>query len=87
MTHKLFVGSISFKASDKDLEDHFAEHVNVVSAKIITDRDTGRSRGFGFVEVETTDDVKTAIQKLNNSSLAGRNIVVNEARDKERTGR
>jgi len=82
MATKLFVGSIAFSATDDELKAHFEQAGTVVSAKIITDRETGRSRGFGFVEFATEDEAKAAVDKLNNSDLAGRNIVVSEARAK-----
>jgi len=77
---KLFVGSLPWSVNDKTLQQTFEAHGTVVSAKIITDRDTGRSRGFGFVEMENPTDAEKAIRSLNNSELDGRNIVVNEAK-------
>jgi len=77
---KLFVGSLPWSVNDKTLQQTFEAHGTVVSAKIITDRDTGRSRGFGFVEMENSTDADKAIKALNNSELDGRNIVVNEAK-------
>jgi cold-inducible RNA-binding protein len=77
---KLFVGSLPWSINDKTLQQTFEAHGTVVSAKIITDRDTGRSRGFGFVEMENSTDAEKAIRSLNNSELDGRNIVVNEAK-------
>jgi RNA recognition motif-containing protein len=77
---KLFVGSLPWSVNDKALQETFEAHGTVVSAKIITDRDTGRSRGFGFVEMENPTDAEKAIRSLNNSELDGRNIVVNEAK-------
>jgi len=77
---KLFVGSLPWSVNDKTLQETFETHGTVVSAKIITDRDTGRSRGFGFVEMENPTDAEKAIRSLNNSELDGRNIVVNEAK-------
>jgi RNA recognition motif-containing protein len=76
---KLFVGSLPWSVNDKSLEEAFQKHGTVVSAKVIKDRATGRSRGFGFVEMETSDQAQSAIKALNNSELGGRNIVVNEA--------
>jgi len=77
---KLFVGSLPWSVNDKTLQQTFEAHGTVVSAKIITDRDTGRSRGFGFVEMENSTDAEKAIRALNDSELDGRNIVVNEAK-------
>lgn len=82
MSTKLFVGSLPWAIDDQKLKETFEEHGNVVSAKVIKDRDTGRSRGFGFVEMEESADAKSAIEALNNSELEGRNIVVNEARSR-----
>jgi RNA recognition motif-containing protein len=65
---------------DGRLQELFEVHGSVVSAKVITDRETGRSRGFGFVEMENSSDADNAIKALNNSELDGRNIVVNEAK-------
>ena len=80
MSTKLFVGSLPWSVNDKRLQQTFEAHGTVVSAKIITDRDTGRSRGFGFVEMENSTDAEKAIRALNDSELDGRNIVVNEAK-------
>ncbi|MGE5365239.1 MAG: RNA recognition motif domain-containing protein [Bacteroidota bacterium] len=79
MSTKLFVGSLPWSINDQALEETFAKHGTVISAKVIMDRTTGRSRGFGFVEMENPDEAKEAINALNNSELKGRNIVVNEA--------
>ncbi len=80
MSTKLFVGSLPWSVDDKALQTAFEEHGTVVSAKVVKDRDTGRSRGFGFVEMEDANDAKNAISALNNSEFKGRNIVVNEAK-------
>lgn len=80
---KLFVGSLPFSTTDDDLQQLFAQYGTVASAKVMTDRETGRSRGFGFVEFDNDDEAKAAIDALNNSELEGRNIVVNEARPRE----
>lgn len=79
MSTKLFVGSLPWSVDDNTLQQTFEAHGNVVSAKIVKDRDTGRSRGFGFVEMETSTEAANAIEALNNSELKGRNIVVNKA--------
>lgn len=80
MSTKLFVGSLPWSVKDNTLQEIFEAHGTVVSAKIITDRETGRSRGFGFVEMENPDEAKSAIKALNDSELEGRKIVVNEAK-------
>lgn len=83
MSNKLFVGSLAWATTNDSLRDHFAKEVAVESASVVTDRESGRSRGFGFVEVASAEDVQTAIDKLNNSELDGRTINVSEARPKE----
>lgn len=80
MSTRLFVGSLPFSASDADLEEFFKSAGNVVSAKVIVDRDSGRSKGFGFVEMGSEDEAKAAIDQLNGKDMDGRAIVVNEAR-------
>lgn len=82
MSTKLFVGSLPWSINDKALQQTFEAHGAVVSAKIITDRETGRSRGFGFVEMVNPTDAEKAIRSLNNSEIDGRNIVVNEAKSR-----
>ena len=82
MSTKLFVGSLPWSVNDEELKQTFEKHGTVVSAKVITDRDTRRSRGFGFVEMENPDDAKKAIKALHESELNGRNIVVNEAKSR-----
>jgi RNA recognition motif-containing protein len=79
---KLFVGSLPWSVNDEELKETFEKHGTVVSAKVITDRDTHRSRGFGFVEMESSSDASNAMRALNNSELDGRNIVVNEAKSR-----
>jgi len=76
------VGSLPWSIGDEELREAFEEHGNVVSAKIVKDRETGRSRGFGFVEMESSSEASTAIKALNDSQLKGRNIVVNEAKSR-----
>lgn len=83
MSTKLFVGSLPWSVDDKTLQTTFEEHGTVVSAKVVKDRDTGRSRGFGFVEMENSADAKNAIAALNNTELKGRNIIVNEAKPRD----
>lgn len=83
---KLYVGSLPYSTSDRDLEDLFAEFGTVASAQVITDRMTGRSRGFGFVEMSTSEEAEQAAQNLNGTQLEGRSLVVNEARQRESSG-
>ena len=82
MSTKLFVGSLPFSVSDTTLKETFEKHGSVLSAKVIMDRDTNRSRGFGFVEMENPTDATKAIKVLNDSEIDGRNIVVNEAKSR-----
>jgi len=77
----IYVGNLSWGMSDQDLENLFAEHGTVTSAKIITDRMTNRSRGFGFVEM--SEGAEKAIEALNDSEVEGRKLVVNESRPRE----
>jgi RNA recognition motif-containing protein len=77
---KLFVGSLPWSVNDEKLKQTFEKHGSVVSAKVILDRDTSRSKGFGFVEMENSEDASKAMRALNNSEIDGRNIVVNEAK-------
>jgi cold-inducible RNA-binding protein len=81
---KLFVGGLSFKTTEQSLADAFAKAGKVLSAVIITDRMTQRSKGFGFVEMENEADADKAIEMYNNQELDGRRIVVNEARPMEK---
>ena len=80
---KLFVGSLAWATTDDSLQAHFATVGTVASAKVVTDRESGRSRGFGFVEYEDDAEADKAIEKLNNSELDGRSITVSEARPRE----
>ena len=80
---KLFIGSLPYATTSEDLEELFAQYGKVVSAAVITDRETGRSKGFGFVEYENDDEAKAAIAALDGSDYQGRQLVVNEARPKE----
>ena len=84
MMSNLFIGSLSYKLTDSDLQELFEKFGEVVSAKVITDRDTGRSRGFGFVEMSNEGDADKAIEELNGSDVDGRTIVVKKAHNKER---
>ena len=83
MSTKLFVGSLPWAVNDDSLKEAFEAHGKVVSAKVITDRETGKSRGFGFVEMENEAEANNAIQALNGSELKGRNIIVSEAKPKK----
>ncbi len=80
---KLYVGNLPFSATDQVLHETFAQAGAVVSAKVITDRDTGRCKGFGFVEMATEAEAQEAITKFNGADYEGRNITVNEARPME----
>lgn len=85
---KLFVGNLPFSATDADLRAKFSEVGKVVSARVIVDRDTNRSRGFGFVEMATPEQAKNAIKRLHETTLMGRNMIVREAEMREaRVGR
>jgi RNA recognition motif-containing protein len=81
--YKLFVGGLPFSTTDEELNELFAAHGAVASATVVKDRDTGRSKGFGFVEFENDDEGKAAEQALNGTELGGRTISVAEARPKE----
>ncbi len=81
--YKLFVGGLPFATTDEELSEIFSAHGTVASAVVVKDRETGRSKGFGFVEFENDDEGKAAEKALNNSDLGGRSITVNEARPKE----
>ena len=85
MGKKIYVGNLSYDTSEAGLTDLFQAHGKVVSAKVITDRDSGRSKGFGFVEMGTDDEARSAIAALNGVSLDGRQIKVNESIDKPRS--
>jgi cold-inducible RNA-binding protein len=86
MAKKLFVGGLSWDTTDDGLRKAFATHGEVTEAKVITDRDTGRSRGFGFVTFTQDEDAKTAISKMDGTSLDGKTIKVNEAQEKSPRG-
>lgn len=82
----LYVGNLSFQTREEDLKTLFEQYGEVVSVKIITDRDTGRSKGFAFVEMSNKEDGLNAIQNLNDKEVSDRNIKVNEARKREDSG-
>ncbi|GAC1449040.1 MAG: hypothetical protein PVS3B1_27250 [Ktedonobacteraceae bacterium] len=79
---KLYVGKLPYRTTDQDLNDLFGQYGEVISATVIMDRETGRSKGFGFVEMSNDQDAQTAMNQLNNSTLEGRTIVVNEAQER-----
>lgn len=83
MDKRLFVAGLPYSYNDQALSDLFAQCGSVVSANVIIDRDTGRSKGFGFVEMSTSEEAQAAIAKLNNFDIEGRKIVVNVARPRE----
>ncbi len=83
MSKKLYVGGLPYSVTDQRLEEVFSEHGTVESARVITDRDTGRSRGFGFVEMEAQAEAESAISALNGTDLEGRTLTVNEAKPRE----
>ncbi len=80
----IYVGNLSYSLSEEELRDAFAAHGDVSSVKILSDRETGRSRGFGFVEMPNQSEGETAIEQLNGKDLGGRALRVNEARPRER---
>jgi cold-inducible RNA-binding protein len=86
MAKKLFVGGLSWDTTDDGLRQAFASYGEITEAKVITDRDTGRSRGFGFVTFAQDDDAKTAISKVDGTNLDGKTIKVNEAQEKSPRG-
>lgn len=82
MGGKLFVGNLDFSAQDEDLKDLFAPFGSVLSARVLMDRDTGRPRGFGFVEFQNPKEAREAIQMLDGRDFRGRGLRVNEAQDR-----
>ena len=84
MAKKIYVGNLSFQTTETDLSDMFAEIGQVESVQIITDRDTGRSKGFGFVEMVDDAAAEKAIEQLNGKSVGGRNLTVNEAKPQQK---
>jgi RNA recognition motif-containing protein len=87
MSTKLYVGGLPYSTTDAELSEQFTQYGSVTSAKVITDKFTGQSRGFGFVEMGTTEEAKKAIDGLNGSKLQQRTIVVNEAKPQEKRER
>src|SRR5262249_57895240 len=86
MGKKLYVGNLPYSVSDSDLQSLFEQHGTVQSAQVIIDRDTGRSKGFGFVEMGTSEEGQAAIQALHDQEVNGRKLTVNEARPREDRG-
>ncbi len=86
MAMKLYVGNLPYSMTDADLQDLFSAHGTVQSVQIIIDRDTGRSKGFGFVEMGSSDEGQAAIQALHDKEINGRKLTVNEARPREERG-
>ena len=86
MSMKLYVGNLAFQTTNEDLENLFSQAGTVQSANIIEDRETGRSRGFGFVEMSSTEEGNAAITEFNGKEVNGRNLNVNEARQREERG-
>ena len=86
MATKLYVGNLSFQTTSDELRDHFAQAGAVESASVVEDRMTGRSRGFGFVEMASPEEATAAIEQLNGKEFGGRNLTVNEARPRTDRG-
>jgi cold-inducible RNA-binding protein len=86
MSVKLYVGNLAFTTTEQDLQDQFSQYGEVSSTSLITDRDTGRSRGFGFVELDSKEAAQNAIQGLNGKEVGGRSLTVNEAKPREDRG-
>ncbi len=86
MGKKLYVGNLTYNVTDAELEQMFAPHGSVQSAQVIMDRDTGRSKGFGFVEMSSDHEAQVAIQALNGQQVEGRSLTVNEAKPREDRG-
>jgi len=84
MSSNLYVGNLTFNTTTADLETLFAQHGDVKTAQVINDRDTGRSRGFGFVEMESQEGADTAISALNGTDLDGRDLSVSVAKERSR---
>src|SRR2546428_268584 len=86
MATKLYVGNLPFQTTSDDLREHFGQAGNVESAQVVEDRMTGRSRGFGFVEMTTPEEAAAAIEQFNGKDFKGRNLTVNEARPRTDRG-
>ena len=83
---QLYVGNLAFSTSSQDLQELFAQAGTVASASVVEDRDTGRSRGFGFVEMSSKEEGAAAIEQFNGKEVNGRNLTVNEAKPRENRG-
>jgi RNA recognition motif-containing protein len=83
MNNKLYVGNLSFNTTENDLQDTFSAHGTVTEANLITDRETGRARGFGFVTMSSDEEANKAVEALNGAELDGRTLTVNIARPRE----
>jgi RNA recognition motif-containing protein len=86
MGNRLYIGNLAFQTTEDNLRDTFASHGNVVEVKLVSDRETGRSRGFGFVSMGSDDDARNAMQALNGAMLDGRELRVNEAEERSPRG-
>lgn len=86
MSKKLYVGGLPYSTTQDELHSLFEDQGTVLSAVVITDRDSGRSKGFGFVEMATSEEASNAIEQLDGKNLSGRNIMVNEARERAPRG-
>jgi len=86
MSKNLYVGNLSFDTTSDDLHEAFSQYGSVTSAQVIMDRDTGRSRGFGFVEMASRAEGEAAISQLNGTEISGRSLTVNEAKPRENRG-
>jgi cold-inducible RNA-binding protein len=86
MSTRLYVGNLNFRTTSDELRDHFSQAGEVESASVVEDRETGRSRGFGFVEMATAEGAAAAIEQFNGKEFNGRNITVNEARPRTERG-
>jgi cold-inducible RNA-binding protein len=86
MSKKLYVGNLAYSVTSADLEQLFAQHGTVQSAQVVEDREAGRSKGFGFVEMASADEAQAAITALNGQDYGGRALTVNEARPRESRG-
>lgn len=84
MSSNIYVGNLTFNTSSSDLENLFTEYGEVIKAQVINDRDTGRSRGFGFVEMASSEEASAAIGELNGRNVDGRDLTVNEAKERSR---
>lgn len=87
MNNKLYVGGLPYSTTDQQLNEVFSQHGSVDSATVVTDRVTGRSRGFGFVEMSTPEEAQAAVSALDQTQMDGRNIKVNVAKPREKPGK